>query len=87
MEDLTQYVKDTRAKLWPMVEEVKKQKERAGFSGPFAIIAGKKVSVDDLTCSECMVDAATVALVCRLCYKLHIFSSHFLSQISSLSEK
>lgn len=32
-EDLTQQVKDARAKLWPLVEEARKQNKRAGFSG------------------------------------------------------
>ncbi|XP_049891295.1 uncharacterized protein LOC126384333 isoform X2 [Epinephelus moara] len=39
-EDLTQQVREARAKLWPLVEEARKHNKRAGFSGPFAIIAG-----------------------------------------------
>lgn len=46
--DLTQCVKDARAKLWPLVEEAILQKKIAGFKGPFAIIDGKRISVDDL---------------------------------------
>ncbi|ROL46834.1 hypothetical protein DPX16_0477 [Anabarilius grahami] len=47
-EDLTQCVKDARAKLWPLEEEARRQKKIAGFKGPFAIIDGKRISVDDL---------------------------------------
>ncbi len=45
-EDLTQYVKDTRA-LWPLVEEARQQKI-AGFKGPFAIIDCRRSSVEGL---------------------------------------
>lgn len=47
--DLTQQVREARAKLWPLVEEARKQNKTAAFSGPFAIIAGKKISAEDLT--------------------------------------
>lgn len=47
-EDLTQYVKDARAKLWPLVEDARRKKKIAGFKGPYAIIEGKRISIDDL---------------------------------------
>lgn len=48
-EDLTQQVKGARAKLWPLVEKTRRQNKRADLSGPFVIIAGKKISAEDLT--------------------------------------
>ena len=47
-EDLTQHTREQRAKLWPMVEAARSQGKRAGFTGPFAIIDGKKFSADDV---------------------------------------
>ncbi|XP_049923494.1 uncharacterized protein LOC126404357 [Epinephelus moara] len=35
-EDLTQQLKDARNKLWPQVEQARKEGKRAGFRGPFA---------------------------------------------------
>ncbi len=47
-EDLTQYVKDARAKLWPLMEEARRQKKITGFKEPFVIIDGRRISVEDL---------------------------------------
>lgn len=47
MEDLTEEAKDARNKLWPMVEQTRKEGKRAGFSGPAAYIDGKKVTVNN----------------------------------------
>ena len=43
-EDLTQQVKDARNKLWPVVEQARKEGKRAGFRGPFAYIDGRRVT-------------------------------------------
>ncbi len=48
MEDLTQEVKDARNKLWPLVEQARKEGRRAGFRGASALIDGKKVTVKDM---------------------------------------
>ncbi|KAL1261521.1 hypothetical protein QQF64_006786 [Cirrhinus molitorella] len=41
-EDLTQSTKDTRNKLWPLVERARKEGKRAGSRGPFAYIDEKR---------------------------------------------
>ncbi|KAG1925229.1 hypothetical protein F2P79_025667, partial [Pimephales promelas] len=41
-EDLTQDVKDARNKLWPLVEQARKEGKKAGFRGHFAHIDGKR---------------------------------------------
>uniref|UniRef100_A0A1A8IXP0 Uncharacterized protein n=1 Tax=Nothobranchius kuhntae TaxID=321403 RepID=A0A1A8IXP0_NOTKU len=43
-EDLTQADRMERNRLWPIVEEARKQGKRAGFRGPHAYIEGKKVT-------------------------------------------
>ena len=48
MEDLTQEVKDARNKLWPPVEQARKEGKRAGFRGASALIEGKRVTVKDM---------------------------------------
>lgn len=48
MEDLTQEAKDARNKLWPLVEQARKEGRRAGFRGASALIDGKKVTVKDI---------------------------------------
>lgn len=44
MEDLSQEEKDARNKLWPVVEQARKEGKRAGFRGSAAYIDGKRVS-------------------------------------------
>ena len=41
LEDLTDRVKEARSKLWPLVEQARKEGKQAGYSGPFAFIDGK----------------------------------------------
>ncbi len=48
LEDLTQEVKDARNKLWPLVEQARKEGRRAGFRGASALIDGQKVTVKDI---------------------------------------
>uniref|UniRef100_A0A1A8SHC0 Uncharacterized protein n=1 Tax=Nothobranchius rachovii TaxID=451742 RepID=A0A1A8SHC0_9TELE len=43
-EDLSQADRMERNRLWPIVEEARKQGKRAGFRGPHAYIEGKKVT-------------------------------------------
>lgn len=43
-EDLTQADRMERNRLWPLVEEARKQGKKAGFRGPHAYIEGKKVT-------------------------------------------
>ncbi len=57
-EDLTQHVKDARAKLWPLVEQARKEGKLAGCSGAFAVIAGRRISAQDVTASP---DGSVVA--------------------------
>ena len=47
-EDLTPETKDARNKLWPMVEQARKEGKRAGFRGACALIDGKTITVNDL---------------------------------------
>lgn len=47
-EDLTQDAKDARNKLWPLVEQARKEGKKAGFRGHFAHIDGKRVTVNDI---------------------------------------
>ncbi len=46
-EDLTQSTKDSRNKLWPLVERARKEGKRAGFKGPFAYIDGKRITAKE----------------------------------------
>ncbi|KAI2660207.1 Coiled-coil domain-containing protein 159 [Labeo rohita] len=46
-EDLTQSTKDARNRLWPLVEQARKEGKRAGFRGPFAYIDSKRISAKD----------------------------------------
>lgn len=41
-EDLTQEAKDAQNRLWPLVEQARKEGKKAGFRGPFAYIDGKR---------------------------------------------
>lgn len=45
MADLTQEVKDARNKLWPLVEQARKEGRRAGFRGASALLEGTTVTV------------------------------------------
>lgn len=47
-EDLTQDAKDARNKLWPLVEQARKEGKKEGFRGHFAHIDGKRVTVNDM---------------------------------------
>lgn len=57
-EDLTQSTRDARAKLWPLVEQARKEGKLAGYSGPFAIIAGRRIAAQDVPSSP---DGSAVA--------------------------
>lgn len=47
-EDLTQDMKDARNKLWPLVEQARKEGKKAGFRGAHALIDGKRITVNDM---------------------------------------
>lgn len=47
LEDLTQSTKEARNKLWPLVEQARKEGKKAGFRGALAVINGKRISVND----------------------------------------
>lgn len=47
-EDLTQRAREARNKLWPLVNQARREGKRAGFKGSFAIIDGKKITADNL---------------------------------------
>lgn len=47
-EDLTQDTKEARNKLWPLVEQARKEGKKAGFRGSCALIDGKRVTVNDI---------------------------------------
>lgn len=42
LEDLSLEMKEARSKLWPLVEQARKEGKKAGFQGPFLYINGKK---------------------------------------------
>ena len=46
VEDLTQDAKDAR--LWPLVEQARKEGKKAGFRGHFVHIDGKRVTVNNI---------------------------------------
>lgn len=48
LEDLTQETNDARNKLWPLVEQARKEGKKAGFQVSFAYINGKRLSVNDV---------------------------------------
>ncbi|XP_044038635.1 uncharacterized protein LOC122869550 [Siniperca chuatsi] len=58
-EDLTQHVRDARAKLWPLVEQARKEGKLASYSCPLAIIAGRRIAAQDVTSSS---DGSSAAL-------------------------
>lgn len=51
-EDLTQDTKDARNKLWPLVEQVRKEGKTAGFRGSYALIDNKKIMVNDMKSND-----------------------------------
>lgn len=47
-EDLTQRTREARNRLWPLVSQARRDGKWAGFKGSFAIIDGKKITVDTM---------------------------------------
>lgn len=48
IEDLTHEAKDARNKLWPLVEQARKEGKKAGFRGPYTHIDGQRVTVNNM---------------------------------------